>query len=114
MTTVLSVGNSEGARRCDARCHDAEPGGVCDCVCGGRYHAAGSSRVLDAVTVDVEAGVFGSGVAKLAGTAASMARQIARLQEQEPERIRFHAREVRKALYKRDAAHLFRDEGSTR
>ena len=40
MTTLLRVGNSEGERRCDAKCYDAaEPG--CDCCCGGRNHGAG-------------------------------------------------------------------------
>lgn len=46
MTTLLSVGNSEGTRRCDARCYDAE-GGQCDCVCGGKNHGVGLKRAVD-------------------------------------------------------------------
>lgn len=37
---LMTVGNSEGERRCDARCYNAkEPG--CECVCGGKNHGAG-------------------------------------------------------------------------
>jgi hypothetical protein len=36
----MKVGNSEGERRCDARCYDAK-GGTCDCCCGGKNHGAG-------------------------------------------------------------------------
>lgn len=43
MTTVLTAGNSDGSRSCDARCHEADPGTACECVCGGAYHACGSS-----------------------------------------------------------------------
>jgi hypothetical protein len=40
MATLITYGNSEGTRRCDARCHDAtEPN--CDCICGGRNHGVG-------------------------------------------------------------------------
>lgn len=42
MTTIMTVGNSEGSRRCDARCHTAAMP-KCDCCCGGRYHGKGSS-----------------------------------------------------------------------
>lgn len=39
MATVYSCGNSEGERRCDAKCHNAtQP--ECDCVCGGYFHGA--------------------------------------------------------------------------
>ena len=39
MTTILTVGNSEGERRCTAACQNAmRP--ECDCVCGGRFHGA--------------------------------------------------------------------------
>lgn len=43
MTTLIFVGNSDGERRCDAKCYDAQ-GGKCDCVCGGRNHGAGLSQ----------------------------------------------------------------------
>lgn len=40
MSTLITVGNSDGERRCDARCYDAtEP--ECDCVCGGINHGKG-------------------------------------------------------------------------
>lgn len=42
VTTIMTVGNSEGSRRCNARCHTATSP-ECDCVCGGRYHGRGSS-----------------------------------------------------------------------
>jgi len=38
--TLITIGNSEGERRCDARCYDAK-GPDCDCVCGGRNHGKG-------------------------------------------------------------------------
>lgn len=40
MTTVIEVGNSEGSRRCDAKCYDAK-GSECECICGGANHGAG-------------------------------------------------------------------------
>lgn len=40
MSTYLRVGNSEGERRCDERCHNAKCA-ECDCCCGGRYHGKG-------------------------------------------------------------------------
>ena len=38
--TLLTVGNSEGSRHCDARCYDAK-GPDCDCCCGGANHGKG-------------------------------------------------------------------------
>lgn len=46
MTTLITVGNSEGERRCDARCYEAT-GPRCDCVCGGRNHGAGVKQAID-------------------------------------------------------------------
>lgn len=46
MTTLLRVGNSEGERRCDARCYNAE-GGQCDCICGGKNHGAGERQAVE-------------------------------------------------------------------
>jgi len=43
MATIMISGNSEGQRRCDARCHTATTP-HCDCCCGGRYHGKGSSK----------------------------------------------------------------------
>jgi len=37
---LMSQGNSEGERRCDARCYNAE-GPDCDCCCGGANHGIG-------------------------------------------------------------------------
>ena len=47
MTTLIAVYNSEGCvGRCDARCYDAaEPD--CDCICGGRNHAAGKQQAIE-------------------------------------------------------------------
>ena len=39
VTTVVTLGNSDGERRCTAACHDAT-GPVCACLCGGRFHGA--------------------------------------------------------------------------
>lgn len=53
MTTAIAVYNSEGCvGRCDAKCHTAQPGTPCDCVCGGRLHATGSSGA--AITKNTE------------------------------------------------------------
>lgn len=101
MTTVLSVGNSEGERRCDARCHDARfPG--CDCVCGGKYHGAGASNVVQRVGQDVLEGVFGQAMA-IEGQ-----RHLQVLRESQPQIVRFHRHAVGKALAKvhRDQARL--------
>ena len=43
--TLISCGHSEGERRCDARCDDAD-GGHCDCVCGGANHGKGLAQAL--------------------------------------------------------------------
>ena len=43
--TLMSCGNSDGNRRCDARCYDAA-GGECDCVCGGANHGRGLAQAL--------------------------------------------------------------------
>lgn len=51
MGTILTAGNSEGSRRCDAKCHDARRG-PCRCVCGGRYHGRGSQAAQDQLTED--------------------------------------------------------------
>lgn len=40
MPTLMTVGNSEGERRCDAKCYNAT-GGACDCCCGGLNHGVG-------------------------------------------------------------------------
>lgn len=58
MTTIMTVGNSEESRRCDATCHDAtEP--KCVCVCAGRYHGKGSGNVEAMLQDDLEQGVWG-------------------------------------------------------
>jgi hypothetical protein len=38
--TIMTVGNSEGTRRCDGTCHKAKKP-ACKCICNGRYHGAG-------------------------------------------------------------------------
>jgi hypothetical protein len=44
--TLLSVSNSEGTRRCDARCYNAQHPG-CDCICQGRNHGVGLARAIE-------------------------------------------------------------------
>lgn len=53
MTTVLIVGNSDGSRRCDARCHNAKSA-RCECICNGRYHGQGEEYALNRVLEDVK------------------------------------------------------------
>lgn len=63
MAAIMIVGHGTGARSCDAICHRAKPGS-CGCVCGGRYHAIGSSELArSAFAADAAAGTFGSYVA---------------------------------------------------
>ena len=45
MATLITVGNSEGERRCDAKCYDAS-GPDCDCVCGGMNHGKGEAGAM--------------------------------------------------------------------
>lgn len=67
MTTILTVGNSEGSRRCDAVCHKARPDTRCSCVCEGRYHAIGSSPDAQRqLAADVVEGKLGPELAQLA------------------------------------------------
>jgi hypothetical protein len=40
MATLMVMGNSEGERRCDARCYNATESD-CDCICGGMNHGKG-------------------------------------------------------------------------
>jgi hypothetical protein len=44
--TLMTVGNSEGERRCDERCYDAK-GTKCTCCCGGRNHGKGLQQALE-------------------------------------------------------------------
>jgi len=37
---LMTQGNSEGGRRCDARCYNAK-GPDCECCCGGINHGVG-------------------------------------------------------------------------
>ena len=48
--TLLWEGNSEGMKRCDARCHNATKP-KCACICGGRYHGkkSWSPELRDAI-----------------------------------------------------------------
>ena len=43
MSTIMTQGDSDGQRRCDATCHKAKKP-KCTCICGGRYHGKGSSE----------------------------------------------------------------------
>lgn len=57
MTTIMSVGNSEGSRSCDASCHNAT-GPDCDCICRGRYHGK-KDQAQQLLQEDLEKGVWG-------------------------------------------------------
>ncbi len=46
MTTILTVGNSEGERTCNAKCYDAK-GPVCTCCCGGKNHGVGLKAAIE-------------------------------------------------------------------
>lgn len=46
MSTVYSCGNSDGQRRCDAKCHNATHP-ECDCVCGGYLHGAVTNGTME-------------------------------------------------------------------
>jgi hypothetical protein len=48
--TIMTHGNSEGTRRCDATCHNATSP-KCVCICGGRYHGKGP-RAQEQLTRD--------------------------------------------------------------
>lgn len=43
--TIMSQGDNDGERRCDARCYDAK-GPDCDCVCGGANHGKGLTAAI--------------------------------------------------------------------
>jgi hypothetical protein len=59
VTVVLRVVNSEGARRCDARCHTSRAP-RCRCICAGRYHGCGDSTTAEGmVTSDLLEGRMG-------------------------------------------------------
>lgn len=64
MTTLLTVGDSEGERRCDAKCHDAtEP--HCRCVCQGRFHGRGHQAAVEQLTGDLLSGRMGESAARV-------------------------------------------------
>jgi hypothetical protein len=47
MTTLIAVYDSDGVvGRCDARCYNAADD-ECECICGGRNHAAGIEQATD-------------------------------------------------------------------
>jgi hypothetical protein len=39
--TIMTQGDNEHQRRCDATCHNAKHA-TCTCICGGRYHGTGA------------------------------------------------------------------------
>jgi hypothetical protein len=43
---LMTQGNSDGERRCDSRCYNAE-GPDCDCCCGGINHGVGLKQARD-------------------------------------------------------------------
>lgn len=103
MTTVLSVGNSEGERRCTAVCHDAHYP-ECDCVCEGRYHGKGSPAVIAQVQQDVASGIFGETIAVDRPAVLRYAK------ERRPDVVRYHRREVVRARHDQRQLELRADE----
>lgn len=71
MATLLTVGNSEGERRCDAKCYDAKAPG-CECCCGGANHGKGRA----AAQANVEA-LARQSLARMAADGSMVARDIA-------------------------------------
>jgi hypothetical protein len=49
----MTVGNSEGERRCDEKCYGAS-GGKCGCVCGGMNHGKGLSVAMQNVEMNAK------------------------------------------------------------
>ena len=45
MVTLITVGNSEGDRRCAAGCYEAT-GANCTCCCGGVNHGVGKAQAV--------------------------------------------------------------------
>jgi len=45
MPTLMTFGNSEGERRCDEKCYNANHP-VCVCCCGGMNHGKGFSKAM--------------------------------------------------------------------
>lgn len=46
--TLITYGNSETQRRCDAHCHDATtPACECECICGGANHGVGLAQAQE-------------------------------------------------------------------
>lgn len=47
MATLIAIYSGRHCiGRCDAKCYAAKPG-PCDCICGGKNHAAGIDQALD-------------------------------------------------------------------
>jgi len=54
MTTLMIESHSHGrARRCDARCYNAQKP-KCRCICGGRNHAQGLAKAAELTRSMVE------------------------------------------------------------
>jgi hypothetical protein len=67
VVTLMALGNSDGIRRCDARCYEAtEPD--CDCICGGRYRGQGLDAARERLHQDLLAGRLGPELAAVAPT----------------------------------------------
>lgn len=51
MSVILEWVGEDGevAGRCDARCHFANPESPCHCLCGGKYHGAGTKGLLEII-----------------------------------------------------------------
>jgi hypothetical protein len=51
MSTLIEWADEDGeiVGRCDARCHFANPDSPCHCLCGGKYHGAGTKGILEII-----------------------------------------------------------------
>lgn len=58
-SAIMVFGYGGGSRTCDATCHLAKKSS-CGCVCGGRYHAVGSTELARSMfAADAQTGAFG-------------------------------------------------------
>jgi hypothetical protein len=46
MSTLMTVGDNYGERRCDEKCYDANSP-ICTCICGGMNHGKGKKQAMD-------------------------------------------------------------------
>ena len=66
MATIMTQTSGGHTRVCNARCHCARSN-HCRCICGGKYHSKGSSRLAaEALRKDISQGLLGKETAEIA------------------------------------------------